>query len=266
MRGPMIWTVVRRESMEILRNRLLVVSIVVPPIVLVVTPLVLGSLASVAATTQQLPAELLKTIVGSRPDWATFTISELVAAYSLQQFLSLFLILPAYVPLSIATFSIVGEKQTRSLEAVLASPIQTGELLGGKTLSAVVPGMLTSWLAYLLLVVLAGIILGPRLAGVILDPSWLAAVFLLGPAVGLVSCVAGIIVSSRVNDPRVAQQIGGLIIIPLASIAVIQAVSGFLFGAQQYVIAAIITAAVGIAGLRVANRLFGRETILTRWR
>ena len=266
MRTAMVWTVVRREALEIVRNRLLVLSIVIPPIVLVVTPLVLGSLASVAATTQPLPADFVKTIVASRPDWADLTIEELVAAYSLQQFLSLFLILPAYVPLSIATFSIVGEKQTKSLEAVLASPIRTGELLGGKTLSAIVPGMLTSWLAYGLLVVLAGIVLGPRLARVILDPSWLAAVFLLGPAVGLVSCVAGIIVSSRVNDPRVAQQIGGLIIIPLASIAVIQAVSGFLFGAQQYVIAAIVTTIVGLAGLRLANRLFGRETILTRWR
>ncbi len=266
MRAAIVWTVVRREALEIVRNRLLVLSIVIPPIVLVVTPLVLGSLAGVAASTQPLPDDFVKTIIANRPDWADLAIEELVAAYSLQQFLSLFLILPAYVPLSIATFSIVGEKQTKSLEAVLASPIRTSELLGGKTLSAIVPGMLTSWLAYGLLVVLAGIVLGPRLAQVILDPSWLAAVFLLGPAVGLVSCVAGIIVSSRVNDPRVAQQIGGLIIIPLASIAVIQAVSGFLFGAQQYVIAAIVTTIVGVAGLRLANRLFGRETILTRWR
>ena len=266
MRASMLWTIVRREALEIVRNRLLVISIVVPPVVLVITPLVLGSVASVAATANQLPDDFVKTIVASRPDWAAFSIEELVAAYSLQQFLALFLILPAYVPLSIATFSIVGEKQTRSLEAVLASPIRTSELLGGKTLSAITPGMLTSWLAYALLVILAGIVLGPRMAGVILDPSWLAAVFLLGPAVGLVSCVAGIMVSSRVNDPRVAQQIGGLIIIPLASIAVIQAVSGFLFGAQQYVVAAIITFIVGLLGLRLANRLFGRETILTRWR
>ena len=97
----------------------------IPPIVLVVTPLVLGGLASVAAETEPLPDDFIKTIVASRPDWAEFAINELVAAYSLQQFLSLFLILPAYVPLSIATFSIVGEKQTRSLEAVLASPIRT---------------------------------------------------------------------------------------------------------------------------------------------
>jgi ABC-2 type transport system permease protein len=266
MRAGMIATVVRREMQEVLRNRLLVLSIVVPPIVLVITPLALGGIVGRLAESQPLPEELIRGIIGSRPDWADLVMAELIAAYSLQQFLALFLILPAYVPLSIATFSIVGEKQTRSLEAVLASPIRTSELLSGKTLSAIVPGTLTSWLAYAALVLLAGLVLGPRLAQVITDPSWLAAVFLLGPAVGLVSCVAGIIVSSRVNDPRVAQQIGGLIIIPLAMVAVVQAISGYLLGAQQYVIFAIVTTVVGLLGLRLAARLFGRETILTRWR
>ncbi|HEY8167828.1 MAG: ABC transporter permease [Candidatus Limnocylindrales bacterium] len=266
MRRVIVMAVVRREVLEIMRNRLLVLSIVIPPVVLVLTPLLLGGLAGLAASVEPLPPEFIARVIATRPDWAGFSVAELVSAYSLQQFLALFLILPAYVPLSIATFSIVGEKQARSLEAVLAAPIKTSELLGGKTLSAIVPGMATSWLAYAVLVILAGTVIGPRLAGVLLDPSWLAGVFLLGPAVGLVSCVAGIIVSSRVNDPRVAQQIGGLIIIPLASIAVIQALGGFLFGAPQYVLAAIVTTIVGIAGLRVAARLFGRETILTRWR
>jgi ABC-2 type transport system permease protein len=123
--------------------------------------------------------------------------------------------------------------------------------------------MLTSWLAYGLLVVLAD---RARAAAGTGHPRSLLAGGGLCSAQPSASRVAGIIVSSRVNDPRVAQQIGGLIIIPLASIAVIQAVSGFLFGAQQYVIAAILTTIVGVAGLRLANRLFGRETILTRWR
>ena len=33
--------------------------------------------------------------------------------------------MPAYIPLSIATFSIIGEKQARTLEPVLATPIRT---------------------------------------------------------------------------------------------------------------------------------------------
>ena len=48
--------------------------------------------------------------------------------------------MPAYIPLSIATFIIIGEKQARSLEPVLAAPIRTVELLAGKAIAALVPG------------------------------------------------------------------------------------------------------------------------------
>ena len=50
--------------------------------------------------------------------------------------------MPAYIPLSIATFSIIGEKLARSLEPVLAAPIRTSELLAGKAVAALVPGVL----------------------------------------------------------------------------------------------------------------------------
>lgn len=264
MRLAMLATVVRREALEIVRNRLLVASIVIPPVFLVALPLVLGTFAG--GTRQALPPEFVAQILASRPEWAGLARAQLIAAFSLQQFLAIFLIMPAYVPLSIATFSIVGEKQSRSLEAVLATPIRTSELLAGKSIAAVVPGVVTSWLAYGALLALAGVLLGPELSGVLADGSWLAAVFLLGPAIGLVSCVAGIIVSSRVNDARVAQQIGGVVILPIVGIVMIQAVGGYLLGPREYVIATVALSAVGVAGIWLAARLFGRETILTRWR
>ncbi len=264
MRLAMLATVVRREALEIVRNRLLVISIVLPPVLLVALPLVLGRFAG--GTGKDLPPEYVAQILASRPEWASLAREQLIAAFSLQQFLAVFLIMPAYVPLSIATFSIVGEKQSRSLEAVLATPIRTAELLAGKSIAAVVPGVVTSWVAYGALIGLAGVLLGPELSGVLADGSWLAAVFLLGPAIGLVSCVAGIIVSSRVNDARVAQQIGGVVILPIVGIVMIQAVGGYLLGPREYVIATVVVGAVGLAGIWLAARLFGRETILTRWR
>ena len=60
-----------------------------------------------------------------RPEWARSPPSELAGAFAVQQFLAFFLLMPAYIPLSIATFSIIGEKQARTLEPVLATPIRT---------------------------------------------------------------------------------------------------------------------------------------------
>ena len=71
-----------------------------------------------------------------------------------------FLLMPATVPLAIASYSIVGEKQTRSLEAVLATPIRTTELLAGKAVAALVPGILAAWAAYAVMVAL-----GPHAIG-----------------------------------------------------------------------------------------------------
>jgi ABC-2 type transport system permease protein len=78
--------------------------------------------------------------------------------------------------------------------------------------------------------------------------------------------VAGVIVSARVNDPRTAQQIGGIVIVPLVGIAVVQASGAVLFGAVGYAITAAVVLLISMVGLRVGVQIFGRETILTRWR
>jgi ABC-2 type transport system permease protein len=178
-----------------------------------------------------LPPELVTQVLAQRPEWAGFSASELAGAFAVQQFLVFFLLMPAYIPLSIATFSIIGEKQARTLEPVLATPIRTVELLAGKAIAALVPGVLAGWVTYVAFVLLASLVYGPNLFGVVTDPSWLVGVFVLGPAVGLSSVVAGVVVSSRVNDPRVAQQVGGIIIVPIIAVTLLQATGTVLVGA-----------------------------------
>ena len=175
--------------------------------------------------------------------------------------------MPAYIPLSIATFSIIGEKQARTLEPVLATPIRTVELLTGKAIAALVPGVLAGWVTYVAFVALASIVYGPTLFGVVTDSSWLAGVFVLGPAVGLSSVVAGVIVSARVNDPRVAQQIGGIIVVPIIAVTLLQATGTLLVGRDRLPAAGRRSCfVVSLIGLRVGVALFDREAILTRWR
>jgi ABC-2 type transport system permease protein len=262
MRRSIIWTILRREWIETLQNRLLLSTILLPPIILTIAPIVLGA----AIGERALPPELEAAVLQQRPEWASFSPSELAGAFAVQQFLLFFLLMPAYIPLSIATFSIIGEKQARSLEPVLAAPIHTDELLAGKAIAALVPGVLAGWVTYFVFVALASVVYGPNLFGVVTDSSWLAGVFLLGPAVGLSSVVAGVIVSARVNDPRVAQQVGGVIIVPVIAIVIAQATGTVLVGAVGYTLMAIGVLIVSIIGLRIGVRLFDREAILTRWR
>ena len=262
MRAAIVWTILRREWMETLRNRLLLSTILVPPVLLTVAPIILAG----AVGDRALPADLARQILTQKPEWASFTPSELAGAFAVQQFLVFFLLMPAYIPLSIATFSIIGEKQARSLEPVLAAPIRTVELLAGKAIAALVPGVLAGWVTYVAFVLLASVVYGRALFGVVTDGSWLAGVFLLGPAVGLSSVVAGVIVSARVNDPRVAQQIGGVVIVPVVGLVLVQATGTLLVGPLGYVLMTLAVLAVSLVGLRIGVRLFDREAILTRWR
>lgn len=262
IRTAIVATILRREFLETVRNRLLLSTILIPPIVLTVVPILLAAVVDERA----LPPELATQVVAQRPEWGAFTPGELAGAFAVQQFLVFFLLMPAYIPLSIATFSIIGEKQARSLEPVLAAPIRTVELLAGKAIAALVPGVLAGWVTYLVFMGLASVVYGPNLFGVVTDPSWLAGVFVLGPAVGLSSVVAGVIVSARVNDPRVAQQVGGVIIVPIIGVVLIQATGTLLVGAAGYLVMAGAILVVSLVGLRIGVRLFDREAILTRWR
>ena len=234
MRARIVSTILRREWSETVRNRLLMSTILLPPMFLAVAPIVLAGVVGERA----LPPELATQVLAQRPEWATFTAAELAGAFAVQQFLAFFLLMPAYIPLSIATFSIIGEKQARTLEPVLATPIRTVELLTAKAIAALVPGIAAGWATYFVFVALASVVYGPKLFGVVTDASWLAGVFVLGPAVGLSSVVAGVIVSARVNDPRVAQQIGGIIIVPIIAVTLLQATGTLLVGAAGYLLLA----------------------------
>ena len=262
MRTRIVTTILRREWAETVRNRLLMSTILIPPMILTIAPLALAGVVG----SRSLPAELATAVLAQRPAWSTFTPAELAGAFAVQQFLAFFLLMPAYIPLSIATFSIIGEKQARTIEPVLATPLRTVELLTGKAIAALLPGVLAGWVTYVVFVALASVVYGPHLFGVVTDSSWLVGVFILGPAVGLASVVAGVIVSSRVNDPRVAQQIGGIIIVPIIGVTLLQATGTLLVGAAGYLTMAAIVFVASLLGLRAGVALFDREAILTRWR
>jgi ABC-2 type transport system permease protein len=262
IRLPIVLAIVRREWLEIMRNRLLLFAVLVPPAILIALPV--GILVSGQAPS--IGPDALARLMAGHPEWAGFSPRQVFAAMGLQQFVLLFLLMPGYIPLAITAYSIVGEKQSRTLEAVLVTPIRTVELLAGKAAAAAVPGVAAAWLAYAVLVSVAAVMLGSPIVATMTGPVWYSAVFALGPAIGLFAVVAGMMISSRVNDPRAAQQLGMVVMLPLIALIVSQSATGFLSGPTAYLDVAAAVAAVGIVGVRFSVRLFGRESILTRWR
>ncbi len=94
---------------------------------------------------------------------------------------------------------------------------------------------------------------------------WIVAMLTLVPLICLFSVLLGIVVSSRVNDPRTAQQIGGFVVIPIIAIAVAQFFGGdATFTMQQVLIGDLLVAGLIGVTLAIGSWAFDREPILTR--
>jgi ABC-2 type transport system permease protein len=189
-----------------------------------------------------------------------------VQAWIFQQFLVLLVLTPVAGSMSLAAYSVIGEKQARTLEPLLATPLTTFELLAAKVLGAMLPAMaltLTCFVTYLALVVAFA---QPGVYAVLLAPRSLGVMFLLGPLAALAALQLAVLVSSRVNDARSAQQIGALIILPISMLLVAQLTGSMLLTGPIILVIAAVLALVNAGLMALGIALFDRESILTRWK
>ncbi len=187
-------------------------------------------------------------------------------AFLFQQFLFMFLVAPIVGAVSLAAYSVVGEKQGRTLEPLLTTPISTAELLVAKAIAAFLPAMAIEAAGLCLYLALVAVIAPPGVLDVLLTGRTLLLVAVLGPFAALAALQATIAVSSRVNDPRSAQQIAILLVAPLMVLFVGQIVGAFMVTTAVLLALTAAIAAAWLLLVLLSVALFDRETILTRWK
>jgi ABC-2 type transport system permease protein len=189
-----------------------------------------------------------------------------IQAWIFQQFVLLLVLTPVAGSMSVAAYTVIGEKQARTLEPLLATPITTLELLGAKVLASLLPAIALAAACFTLYIAGIALLAHPGVAWVLMTPRPLSIVFLLGPLSSLAALQLAVCVSSRVNDARSAQQIGALIILPIAGLLVAQLTGNVLLTIPRILMIALVLAGVNIGLLRMGVALFDRESILTRWK
>lgn len=189
-----------------------------------------------------------------------------VQLFLFQQFLMMFLLIPITGAMALAAHSVVGEKQARTLEPLLATPIATWELLISKVLGALLPTLAIAVAG--LVLYFAGLVVfaEPGVAAAMATGRTAILVAFVGPLAALVSLQAAIVISSRVNDPRTAQQFGVLIIIPLSALLVAQFTGAIWLSTAVLALVGLGLVGVWILLAVVSVAIFNRETILTRWK
>jgi ABC-2 type transport system permease protein len=254
-------TIINKEWAEVFKNKLVLFTVAFLPLILVAMPLImLPLMGGEAEGMDEIPTELVGEMCIGLGEM------ECLQLYMMSLFTLMFMILPVMVPVTIAAYSIVGEKTTRSLEPLLATPITTLELLAGKMLAAVIPAVVVTWLTYLLFIVGVWFMASTAVLRGLLAPMWLLAILVVGPLLALFSVSIAIMVSSRVNDPRVAEQLSGAVVVPIILLLVGQSVGFILLSQALVLVVAVVVAVLDIGLVYLAIQTFERENILTRWK
>lgn len=185
---------------------------------------------------------------------------------TLMDWFGLFLVMPVFVPILISSHSVAGEKERRTIEPLLASPITSAELVLGKSLAALVPAVLISWLAFAVLCVGVNWAAWPLLGEAALpNAMWLFGVTIIAPLFAFFGNGIAVIVSARVAESRMAQQISAMFILPLIALTGSTFAGVLTSGPKFYAIQAAVILVLDVGLMFAAVRLLDRDRLLSRW-
>jgi ABC-2 type transport system permease protein len=177
-----------------------------------------------------------------------------------------FLIGAAIIPTAISSYSLVGEKIQRSLEPLLATPMTDGEILLGKTISGLLVPVVAIYTGSIIFMGLMDYFT-QNILGHLYYPNWnIGAILLVVPLASLLSVELNIIISSRLNDVRSAQQLGTLLILPFAGLFIASELGFFPFNNTNLLTLAGALLIFDVLLFFVSKATFQREEILTKWK
>lgn len=260
MRLDKVWEIACKDMASAKKHKYILYGLIgIPLIFAIVMPII--SIYPVIASEEPLEGEVPPF---AQPGMAP---KQAVVAGIVNMIMLMFMVLPAAIPSTIASYTFVGEKTNRQLEPLLATPTTDFELLMGKGLGAFLPSMAATFVSFIGLVAVVDI-LTYDLFGYLLLPNLLSilVLFIYTPLICLLSVSWSVFVSSKVNDVRAAMQLGIVGIAPVLLFYFL-----FILGIislERAVLAAFgLALALSSAGLfALSKATFQREEILTKWK
>jgi ABC-2 type transport system permease protein len=256
--------IMKKEWAEVFKNRMVIFTVAFLPLILTAIPLIIlyASNGTGPISTTNAGQGISSELCASNPN-----DPNCLQVYLVSQFLIMFMLIPLAIPVTFAAYSIVGEKNNKSLEPLLATPIKTGELLMGKSLAALIPAVIATYGAFICFILGAWIILTDKsILLAFLDIKWLISILIVGPLMAFFAVNLSLMISSRVNDPRAAEQISMVVIVPVLALFFGQMAGLIVLNTSVITITAIILLVLDGIAYFFATKIFQRENILTRWK
>ncbi|MGH9130000.1 MAG: ABC transporter permease subunit [Acidimicrobiales bacterium] len=224
-----------KELHEYRRNGAIIAAMAIIPVVFIIQPLIVILVSPHSASGLLVHADLLLYLLA----------------------------VPALVPATLASYSVVGERRQGTLEPVLTTPTRREEFLLGKALAAFVPSVAVSYVVFALFVAVVELFARPGIPAAIIRGPELLAQILFTPLLAAWSIWVGIGISAKTNDVRTAQQLSTLASLPIVAVTSLIAYK---------VIPASLSIAIGFGaallvldrlGWRITSASFDRERLIT---
>lgn len=268
-----IFAIVSKDLKVIRRSRgVMIPLIVVPVLICVLLPGLFAALPQfmgdfMAADTQNdMDIWLEQLPLSFQEEFAAYTEPQrMVILLAVYYFAPMYLILPLMVSSVIAADSLAGEKERKTLEALLYTPTSDRDIFAAKVLSAWVPAVGVAWLGFALYaVVLNGV--GWPLFERIFFPNamwWLLALW-VAPALAGAGLGVTVLISARVGTFQEAYQLGGLVVLPVVALMVSQSTGALYFGSRMVFGLGIVVWGIDGALFRLGSRVLRRSALLTQ--
>ena len=263
--------VIRKDLKQILQNRMILLRMilvpaliqVVLPVVMILLPTLIGAeefnTEELAALFEMLPANLRAPLVAmsGQQQWIVLSANYMFAP--------MFLIVPLMVSSIVGADSLVGEKERKTLEGLLYTPITDTELFVAKLLTALLPAWTISIASFLLYGVVVNAS-GYRVVGHIFFPSanWWPMVFWLGPGVSVAGLGATVLISSKAKTFLQAQQLSGTLVLPIVFLMIAQSSGLFFLGPALMWVVGLLVWLLGFWLIWVGAKTFSRGELISR--
>jgi ABC-type Na+ efflux pump permease subunit len=234
-----IRAVVRKELRDYRRKRSIVVTMIVLPLLFLLQPVIAIFLAPPSASGSALGKSLALPLL-------------------------YLLLIPVITPSTLAAYAVVGEREQGTLEPLLTTPIRRQEFIFGKAAAVMIPTLALSYAVIGLFLAAVRLFANPVIATAVFHQGpVLLTLALFTPLLASWAIVAGMAVSVRASEVRVAQQLGMLASFPLLGVVVLLALGVI---KPTFTVAVLFAAgllAIDVLALRMIARMFDRERLVT---
>jgi len=270
LRWRSIRTLALRDLKVVTRSKAIMVPMVIVPLIFIVAlPAAVGFFAPQMAAAGE--AEDLDQFLEMMPEpmrrmFGGYDDAQILVVVLLEHlFAPMFLIVPIMVASTIAAGSFVGEKERKTLEALLHTPTTDTELFVGKLLASWIPAFLVGLGAFVLYAVVVNAS-GWRVMGGLFFPNamWVALVLWLAPAAAGVGLGVIILISSKVSTFQDAYQLSGLTVVPVLLLVFGQIAGVLYLNVVAVLLMGLFLWAVDAAILWFGIRTFRRSEIIAR--